>query len=360
MNHGFIKEITEAYAEEYQPSLDVPAISQKVIEDIADIKVKDKPLYNTLFEESAVSQQRIIYGLIDLHLNVYEQMQEEITSINENLIDDDVIYEIGIGSFTVMLGLAAFFGGRDRLAFKRFKTQMNSAVSAFFKDNDSKRRFKIIENIIEKNLFSCRTHCDLSTDQSRPNIPFTNIDIPGSRTRQGSEKKRINALLFGKKVSGIPINVGGSSAEDIEKEKCLISCYLDGITSVIAELTSNVINCMKTTGDGSVVIEPGQGMMTILSHPASEECLVIHDKLKSLNDELAEILKIKAVQYKDHNFGREWLNILDEKIAKTKNNLHLKPIGRKPKFNKQKIRTKTGNFNPNSLKQSQRINFSNK
>ena len=67
MNHGFIKEITEAYAEEYQPSLDVPAISQKVIEDIS-------------YSADEHSGEKII---VTLHgMDVYQPRTGEIRSSN--------------------------------------------------------------------------------------------------------------------------------------------------------------------------------------------------------------------------------------------------------------------------------------
>lgn len=280
MDNIFLKEISESY------SIDrvFPNANNLAFDYLLNTRKYLKDNFPEIYEDiqyntTKLNQQRLFYSLLD-----------------DALLTEDFGLTATIGTITAIgFILNRMFDTFDHLLSKLFlsvqqkhndirENLKSSNLNNFSKDNAE--RYQIVEKLLDTNYSNCSKMCGVKDLQSINKEDMSNY--MRALFSPGEDHKFLGP-------------------RHASEANCLVGCYLDFITSTIAELSLLYNQCLQKTGE--VSRDP---MTTRATVPIGSKCEQLR---KDVNDLKSEFDKFLKHLYKNNpRTHTTWVEILQKKI----------------------------------------------
>lgn len=338
MDRPFITKMCNAYYNDFElykehiwpdKNSAVKELNNYIIQEIDTVKFSNTSLYESIFIFSRDQQYRIIYNLLDTHLN--EKYEIDNIKINENIeiagptlgllgttiggISDIIVNAIaGIGALTLsvfgitfgsFILIAALYFGIKHLTYTKAKAAVLLNMAA---DRLSK--------FISKTTISSRM------DNA---IIYSNLEICG-------HKCGINNFKEIDKLTTFALHGHGLTTKASTQAACLFNCFIDTTYCLVEACAKQYISCLKTSGD-KLGMEPLNSLTVLLKSPSSSQCKIFYDQLKKFDNDFKEaLLTLESDLTKRDALVFNYHKTLD--AALRSDGGFSKPSFNKPNFNK--------------------------
>lgn len=278
MDNIFLKEI----AESYEIDKDLQNKQEVVFNYLVNTRSYLKDNYPEIYEDinyntSKLNQQKLFYSLLD-----------DVVTEDLGLIAGTAL----VAGFIVLLHnlfdsidhkLAQLYTGVQKAHNDIRQYLKDSNTNKFSKDNAE--RYQIVEKLIDTQYSNCSKMCGTS------DLEHTNKETLTNYMRTLFQPNETHKFL------------GPKEASDAQ---CLVGCYLDFMTSSIAELNLLYKQCMQKTGELSR--EPDVMKATV---PIGSQCDQLRQDTNELKTEFDRFLKHL---YKNNPRSHAtWVEILNKK-----------------------------------------------
>jgi hypothetical protein len=272
--------------------------------------IRSEEFLAQIFEtKDQVNLQRLLYTTLDQCL--YEI---DFDAIGEKIINATTRgYEIGIpglvGGFATIVALYLVrILGSTITEIPVITSALNTSVvnlrkwianSDISKWSENKMdQEQIVLNLLDKKLSNCTKVCNVEVDDSK----YFNL-----------QRTTFSKLLFKPKETK-------ATPEQIEQVKCLASCYLDYVTSLIAETKHLYAKCLEKTTNPVIDLPSVRNIA-----PLNNSCDALRKDLDSSIKELN--IFIKHVYKDEPRMAATWLDLLNKKIEAVKFNRKITDYG---------------------------------
>ena len=261
------------------------------------IRENELEIYTEIqYEMDKLNQQRLLYSVLD----------------SQFISEDFGLATIGVVSVLLFL-LHSLFDSFDHTLAKLFSSlqKIHNGIRTDLKNSDFNKlskqhaeRYQIVEKMLDDSYSNCSKMCGVP---NLNNISKENVtNYMRALFEPNTEYKFLNPRH--------------------EREaNCLVSCYLDYITSAIAELTLLYKQCLQKTGES--VPKSDVDILKIIA-PVGSKCSELRKDVNDLRGEFDDFLKHL---YKNNpRLYSEWVSILNSKIDNAMSNK--KPINYAPMY----------------------------
>jgi hypothetical protein len=338
MDRPFITKMCNAYYNDFElykehiwPNKNsaVKELNTCIIQEIDAVKFSNTPLYESLFTFSRDQQYRIIYNLLDTHLN--EKYEIDNIKINENIeVAGPTLGLIGstIGTMSDIIGNAVL--GIGALTMSVFGITFGTFILAsalYFGIKHltyTKAKAAVLLNMAADKLSKFISKATVSSRMDNA-IIFSNLEICG-------HKCGINNFKELDKLTTFALHGHGFTTKATTQSICLFDCFIDTTHRLVEVCTKAYINCLKTSGD-KLGMEQLNSITVLLKHPSSSQCKIFYEQLKKFNNDFKDaIVTLESDLDKRDKLISEYHKVLDAAL-RTDGGFN-KPSFNKPSFNK--------------------------
>lgn len=278
MDNIFLKEI----AESYEIDKDLQNKQEFAFNYLINTRTYLKDNYPEIYEDinyntSKLNQQRLFYSLLD------------------DVVTEDIATIFGtVATVMALTGLYNLFDKTDHYLARLFTSMQgihnkvrkylkNTEINKFSKDNAE--RYQIVEKMLDSQYSNCYKMCGTESSEK------IDKDTQSGYFKALFEPNERHKLLGPKEAS---------------EAHCLVGCYLDFMTSSIAELNLLYKQCMQKTGELSR--DPDVTKATV---PIGSQCDQLRQDVNELKSEFDKFLKHL---YKNNpRTHTTWVEILNKK-----------------------------------------------
>jgi hypothetical protein len=280
MDNIFLKEIAESYSIDR----DLPNTQDQAFNYLINTRTHLKTNFPEIYEDiqystSKLNQQKLFYSLLD-----------------DALLTEDFGMTAGIGVATALgiliyklfdsfdHALAKIFISMQKMHTEIRENLKSSSLNTFSKENAE--RYQIVEKLLDDNYSNCSKMCGVKDLKNVNKEDMTNY----------------MRVLFN---PGEDYKFLGP--RHASEANCLVGCYLDFITSTIAELNLLYNQCLIKTGEISK-----DSVTTRATAPVGSKCNQLRKDTNSLKKEFDDFLDHL---YKNNpRMHSTWVSILNKKI----------------------------------------------
>lgn len=297
MDNLFLNEIAESYIIDRELKKNKNEIFDYLVNTRNYIRENELEIYTEIqYEMDKLKQQQLLYSVLD-----------------SQFISEDLGFTtVGIVSILLFL-LHSVFDNFDHVLAKLFSRLLklhnnirndlrNSGINKLSKAHAE--RYQLVEKLLDDSYSNCSKMCG----------------VPNLNNISKEDITNYMRVLFEPNVEYKFVN-----PRHEREANCLVSCYLDYITSTIAELTLLYKQCLQKTGE--VVSKTDVDILKTIA-PVGSRCSELRDDANNLRKEFDDFLKYL---YKNSpRLYSEWISILSIKIDNAM--MNKKPVNYAPMY----------------------------
>lgn len=280
MDYPFIDKIIKSYISDTNDDEKNFICYQKLIrEDIEKLKEINYSLYEYIHTLDRREQQKLIYLLID----DTQKVEESISAV-------------------LLGGLAAGLTVMYSNKLQKLFTTISDKISKHFAKSNLEKK------ILYLNFNNCMDKCAIS--------------VKGFYHRKSLERSLFrDRSKLSDKPSPFQTDKSRKDAD------CLLNCYLDFITTVIAIFSNDYKRCLINTGVNERELDEKK---ILLYRTLKSNCYNIYVKLNDINSKFTDTLDL--VYKHDLKSKQYWVSALHNKISEISSGRSIQPSSRNPQF----------------------------
>lgn len=309
MDVRFLKDISEAYILDTELKISSEEIFNEVYGLVKFLRSYDLELYNELYENTKLTQQRIIKGYLDqIYIETSDNNLLDIDDLYQNIISEEVTLTLAL-PYIVLAIIGAVSAGPITKAMMKAASVIGGWFEKF--GNFLKTRGKYMQlrySIVQENTRRCYVKCG--------------IDDP----------KKLSALTYFSLVHRSTLG----SKESFKQGTCLRDCYIDNLIELIALHMESYFACLKKTGgfDAFNKVESDDLMRMISSTNLGSSCELFYDEAKEALDNFYKTLDLVYDKNLDSDLRLAVVNKLRSRIYQARQTIQRTDVRQLERYTK--------------------------